>query len=157
MTTISHTDDPKTFKEAVQNPDWVSSMNVELEALELNDTWEVVPLPAGKTAIGNKWLYKTKDHPTGAVDRLKSRLVILGCKQKYGEDYSETFAPVAKMTTMRALLAVAAMKDWLTYQMDVTNAFLHGDLFEHVYMKLPQGYRITIGCQSPVTLRLFAS
>ena len=115
-------------------------MNTVLEALEDNETWIVTPLPPGKTTIGCKWLYKTKYNANGSVERCKSRLVILGCNQKYGEDYIETFAPVAKMSTVRTVLDVAAIHDWYTTQMDVTNAFLHGELCENVYMKMPQGY-----------------
>ena len=115
-------------------------MNCELDALERNDTWDIVPLPPNKKAIGCKWLYKTKYLPDGSIDKYKSRLVILGCRQVQGIDYGETFAPVAKMTTVRALLAVAAINNWHAIQMDVTNAFLHGDLQETVYMKLPKGY-----------------
>ena len=129
------------FKQAVTNPHWVAAMNEELEALELNDTWEITPLPHGKSAIGCKWLYKTKYHSDGTLERHKSRLVVLGNKQKYGIDYEETFAPVAKLATVRSLLAVAAIKDWAVHQMDVKNAFLHGDLQETVFMKLPPGYK----------------
>ena len=103
-------------------------MNCELDALERNGTWEITVLPPGKHAIGCQWLYKTKYKSDGTIDRFKSRLVILGCKQQAGVDYGETFAPVAKMTTVRTLLAVAAIQHWYTVQMDVTNAFLHGDL-----------------------------
>lgn len=115
-------------------------MNTELEALEQNNTWEIIPLPPGQRTIGSKWLYKTKFNPDGSILKHKARLVILGCKQQYGPDYHETFAPVAKMTTVRTLLAVAAVQEWDTIQMDVTNAFLHGDLSEIVYMTMPQGY-----------------
>lgn len=115
-------------------------MNVELEALEKNETWEVTELPSNRKAIGCKWIYKTKFKADGSIDKYKARLVILGYKQTYGIDYMETFAPVAKMATVRALLAVAAMKEWHVHQLDVSNAFLNGDLEETVYMLMPQGY-----------------
>lgn len=113
-------------------------MNDELTSLEVNNTWEVTELPSHKRAIGCKWLYKTKFNADGSLDKYKARLVILGNHQRPGEDYHQTFAPVAKMTTVRALLAIAALKQWEVHQMDVKNAFLHGDLEEDVYMKLPQ-------------------
>lgn len=116
-------------------------MDNELRALEVNDTWVITDLPKGKKAIDSKWLYKTKYKPDGSIDRLKARLVILGCRQKYGVDYTETVAPVAKMTTVRALLALAAMNGWITTQIDATNTFLHGNLYEDVYMKFPLGYQ----------------
>ena len=115
-------------------------MNLELRALERNDTWTITSVPHGKKAIGCKWLDKTKFNSDGTIERYKARLVILGCRQKYGADYQETFAPVAKMTTVRTLLAVVAMRKWHAYQMDVSNAFLHGDLEEDVYMTFPPGY-----------------
>lgn len=146
MSTLVATQDPIFFKDAIQHTHWISAMNSELDALEMNNTWDVMTLPPGKIAIGCKWLYKTKYKPDGSVDRHKARLVILGCRQKYGEDYTKTFAPVAKMATVRTLLAVAAIQDWYTVQMDVSNAFLHGDLFEDVYMKMPQGYTHS-GCR----------
>lgn len=116
-------------------------MNVELRALEANGTWEITTLPEGKKAIGSKWLYKTKYNSDGTFERCKVRFVIQGCRQRKGIHYDETFAPMAKMLTVRALLAVAAIKDWNISQMDVTNALLHGDLYDKVYMQLPKGYR----------------
>ena len=132
---LTVTADPTDFSKALQRDHWVKAMNVELEALEKNQTWEIVPLPPGCKSIGSKWLYKTKYNPNDTIKRHKSRLVILGCKQIYGIDYEQTFAPVAKMSTVRALLAVTAIFDWVAVQMDVTNVFLHGDLEEVVYMK----------------------
>lgn len=111
LSTLTSTTDPISFKTAVQKPEWVHAMNQELDALELNNTWEVTTLPPGCHAIGSKWIFKTKFLPDGSIDKHKARLVILGCHQKYGIDFSETFAPVAKLTTVRTLLAVAAMED----------------------------------------------
>lgn len=121
-------------------------MNAELDALELNDTWELTALPPNKHAIGCKWLFKTKFLPDGKVDKYKSRLVILGNKQQYGVDYAETFTPVVKLTIVRTLLVVAAMQKWYTCQMDVSNAFLYGELSDVIYMKLPPGYT-HLGCR----------
>lgn len=115
-------------------------MNLELEALELNNTWEVTFLPPQKHIIGCKWIFKTKFNPNGTVDRHKARLVVLGNKQQYGIDFAETFAPVANLTTVRTLLVVATMQNWHTCQMVVSNAFLHGELLDTIYMKLPAGY-----------------
>ena len=157
LTSVTTHEDPTSYKQAVKSQHWVEAMNVELEALERNGTWVIQALPPGKLAIGCRWLYKTKFKPDGTIERYKSRLVILGCKQQHGVDFGETFAPVAKMATVRTLLAVTAIQNWVTLQMDVTNAFLHGDLTEEVYMTFPQGYsgwgsRIELGNQTNSTL-----
>jgi hypothetical protein len=124
--------DPLHFKHAVTKREWVKAMNEELDALEENKTWEIEDLPEGRKAIGLEWLYGTKDERDGNPERKKSRLVIMGNRQKFGIDYDQTFAPVAKMGTVRSRLAVAAIEEWYVQQMDVKNAFLHGDLHETV-------------------------
>ena len=115
-------------------------MKKEIRALEENGTWTLESLPEGKRAIDSKWVYKVKYRPNGEVERYKARLVAKGFTQEEGVDYHDTFVPVAKLVTVRTLLAVAVKKIWIINQLDVNNAFLNGDLDEEVYMKIPQGF-----------------
>ena len=115
-------------------------MDKEIEALEVNNTWTLAPLPPSKFAIGYKWVYRVKYLPDGTIERYKARLVAKCFTQKYGLDYSETFFPVAKLVSVRIVLSLAAVKGWFLHQMDVNNAFLHGELLEDVDMCLPPGF-----------------
>ena len=132
--------EPRSYKEAAEIDVWCDSMDSEHGALQDNHTWTVTTLPKGKRAIASMWVYCIKYNPDGTVRRHKSRLVACGNRQKEGMDYKETFAPVIKMATFRIFLGVASARNWELHQMDVQNAFLHGDLEEEVYMKLPPGY-----------------
>ena len=106
----------------------------EMRNLEKNGTWELVDLPQGKQPAGCKWVFTIKHTPEGKVERYKARLVAKGYTQTYGIDYDETFAPVVKMNSVRMLISCVVNLDWDIYQMDVKNAFLHGDLHEEVYI-----------------------
>ena len=100
----------------------------------------MVDLPPGQSVVGCRWVYKIKTKADGFIERYKARLVAKGFAQEYDIDYEETFAPIACLTSVRCLIAVAAVRRWLLYQMDVKNAFLNGELHEKVYMQRPPSY-----------------
>ena len=132
--------EPASFHQAVQYLEWRAAMDKEIEALEVTNTWILVPLPPRKCPIGYKWVYRVKYLPDETTERYKARLVAKGFTQKLGLDYSETFSSVAKFVSVRIVLSLATMKGWFLHQMDVNNAFLHGDLVEDIYMCLPPGF-----------------
>ncbi|CAM8914178.1 unnamed protein product [Rhodiola kirilowii] len=111
-------------------------MDKEIYALQMNNTWIITDLPPNQPLTASKWIFRIKLKSDGSIERYKARLVAKGFTQIEGIDYNETFAPVAKMTTVRCLLAVAAIRTWPIFQLDVDNAFLHGSLDEDVYMQL---------------------
>ena len=140
LSTVLNLYEPQSYQEASADPQWQQAMQEELLALEKTHTWDLVDPPSNKTLVGCKWIYKIKTHSDGTIERYKARLVAKGFTQEYGIDYEETFAPVARITSVHVLLAIAAARKWKLSQMDVKNAFLNGDLEEEVYMHPPQGY-----------------
>ena len=137
--------EPTCWKDITQLPEreakrWIKAAEEEIISLQDTQAWVLTQLPAKKRAIGCKWTFKVKYNTDGTVERYKARLVAKGYSQKYGEDYDETFAPVVKHTTIRALLTVATTKQMLVKHFDVKTAFLHSDLTEDIYMEQPEGF-----------------
>eukprot|EP00253_Pinus_taeda_P001492 PITA_01492 len=115
-------------------------MNEELEQIEKNNTWELVPRPNDKNVIGTKWIFKNKLNENGDVIRNKARLVYKGYAEQEGIDFEETFAPVARLEAIRMFLALSSFQKFKVFQMDVKSAFLNGDLDEEVYIEQPDGF-----------------
>jgi Reverse transcriptase (RNA-dependent DNA polymerase) len=123
LNSLSQIEEPKVFEIAKLDPKWCKAMDEELHALEKNQMWEIYFLPKTKKPVGCKWVYKIKYRSDGTIERYKARLVAKGYTQTYGIDYHETFAPVAKMNTVRILLSIAVNNGWTLHQMDVKNVF----------------------------------
>lgn len=135
--------EPSTLSEALTSDhatEWNAATDSEYQSLTDNDTWELVELPADRKAISCKWVFEIKRGSDGKVDRYKARLVTKGYAQKYRVDYDETFSPVVRFSSIRALLAFAVQNDMLVHQMDVVAVFLNGSLDDEIYMQQPEGY-----------------
>ncbi|PKU62899.1 Retrovirus-related Pol polyprotein from transposon TNT 1-94 [Dendrobium catenatum] len=115
-------------------------MSAEFMALQKQGTWSLVPPPPHKIVLGSKWIFKLKTNSDGQLDRHKARLVAQGFNQEFGINFNETFSPVSKLPTIRILLLLAIHRNWPTLQFDISNAFLHGDLHDEVFMKQPPGF-----------------
>ena len=103
--------DPSVYEEAMKKTDWRMAMNSEIESIEKNKTWTLTELPVGTKKIGGKWVYKTKYDENGKIEKYKARLVAKGYSKKYGVDYTEVFAPVARMDTVQMIIALAAHRN----------------------------------------------
>ena len=128
---------PKILCDALAHPGWRQAMTNELSALHNSGTWELVLLPSRKSVVGYRWVFAIKVGPDGTIDHLKARLVAKVYTQIFGLDYGATFSTVAKMAFVRLFIAMASLQQWSLYQLDVTNAFLNGDLQEEIYMEQP--------------------
>ncbi|GJQ89925.1 putative ribonuclease H-like domain-containing protein [Tanacetum coccineum] len=132
--------EPTSIAKALEDPDWVDAMQEEMQQFINQQVWKLVPLPAGKHAIGTKWILKNKRDARGIVVRNKARLVAQGHRQEEGIDYDEVFAPVARIEAIRLFLAFASYMGFLVYQLDVKSAFLYGEIEEEVYVTQPKGF-----------------
>jgi len=134
--------EPINYKEALKIDVWKRAMVEELQSIERNQTWELVNLPDKKKKIDVKWVFKVKLNSDGQVSKYKARLVAKGFLQKQGIDYNEVFAPVARIETVRLVIAIACKNEWLLYHLDVKSAFLNGPLEELVFVSQPLGFEI---------------
>lgn len=144
---------PKSYEEAKESKEWNDAVEDEKGAMIRNHTWDEADLPPGKRAVSSKWVFTIKHLSNGDIERYKARLVARGFTQTYGEDYKDTFAPVAKLHTVRVILSIATNRDWDLWQMDVKNAFLQGELEEEVYMTPPPGLEDTVAPGKVLRLR----
>ncbi|XP_075111769.1 uncharacterized protein LOC142181952 [Nicotiana tabacum] len=136
-------EDPKTFQEAMSSRDaafWKEAIDDEMDSIISNNTWVLVDLPLGSKPIGCNWVFRRKYNTDGSVQTFKARLVAKGFIQKEGIDYFDTYAPVARITSIRVLLSLDSIYDLYVYQMDVKMAFLDGNLSEEIYMQQPEGF-----------------
>jgi hypothetical protein len=127
--------EPSSFQEAVQDPTWVDAMVEEYDSIVKNSVWDIVPRPIDKSVVGSRWIYKVKQAADGSVEKYKARFVAWGFSQIEGIDYGETFASVARYSSIRSILALSAQMGWPIHQMDVKNAFLNGIIEEEVYIE----------------------
>ncbi|KAJ9541717.1 LOW QUALITY PROTEIN: hypothetical protein OSB04_028223 [Centaurea solstitialis] len=132
--------EPTRVSDALQDSDWVTAMQEELNQFSALKVWRLVKRPQDKSVIDTKWLFKNKKDEHGTIVRNKARLVAKGYRQQEGIDYDQTFAPVARLEAIRMFLAYAAYKDFTVFQMDVKTAFLYGHLKEEVYVTQPEGF-----------------
>jgi hypothetical protein len=150
---VSEDGEPRSFAEAEHDPAWQAAMREEMDSIEQNGTWSLVELPHGHRPIGLKWVFKLKKNEAGAVIKHKARLVAKGYVQQPGIDFDEVFAPVARLESVRLLLAVAAQDGWPVHHIDVKLAFLNGDLGEEVYVAQPPGFVVAGAEQKVLRLR----
>ncbi|KAL8093519.1 hypothetical protein AgCh_035404 [Apium graveolens] len=136
-------DEPLTFRQAKDSSEsrhWKGALKSEIDSIVSNRTWELVDLPPGCSTIGCKWIFKRKLNHDGSINKYKARLVAKGFRQREGIDYFDTYSPVARMTTIRMLIALASVHGLIIHQMDVKTTFLHGDLEEEIYTDQPEGF-----------------
>jgi hypothetical protein len=126
---------PSSFQEAVQDPTWVDVMVEEYDSIVKNSAWEIVPRLVDKSMVGLRWIYKVKKAADGSVEKYKAKIVAWVFSQIEGITYDETFAPVARYSSIRSILALSAHMGWNIHQMDVKTTFLNDIIEEEVYIE----------------------
>jgi hypothetical protein len=134
--------EPSTFEEATGRHVWRDAMMEEYNSIMKNDVWEIVPRPEGKSVVISRLLYKLKFATDGNIEKYKSRFVARGFSQVEGVDYDETFAPIARYTSINSVIYIAAEMGWKIHQMDVKTAFLNGLIQNEVYIEQPLGFEV---------------
>jgi hypothetical protein len=134
--------EPTFFEEAIQKKEWADAMTEEYQSIIKNDVWEIVPRLNNKDVVSSRWLFKIKHAADGSIEKYKARFVARGFSQKEGIDYEETFSLVARYTSIRTIIALAAKMKWKLHQMDVKTTFLNGFIEEEVYIEKPQGFEV---------------
>jgi hypothetical protein len=135
-------EEPTCSEESIQRIEWADAMTEEYQSIMKNEVWEIVPRSKNKDGVSYRWLFKIKHAADGSIEKYKARFVSRGFSQKEGIDYEETFAPVARYTSIRTIIALAAKMKWKLHQMDVKTAFLNGVIEEEVYIEKPQGFEV---------------
>jgi len=136
-------DEPQTLQQAMKSKykdKWKEAIESEFSSLKENQTWKICELPKGKKTVKTRWIFKVKLDSNNHPDRFKARLVAKGFNQEFGVDYNETFAPVIKQQALKLCLAIAVNENLNVHQIDVSTAFLNGDLEEDVYIDPPDGF-----------------
>jgi hypothetical protein len=140
-------DDPRTYKQVMATkyaPQWDAGYDEEMSSLKKHKVWTLIPrsdVPTSRKIVGSRPHFHTKRDEKGEITRHKVRVVTKGYSQVQGVDYTNTYAPVARMESMHSVLHIGAALDWEIHQLDMKTAFLHGDLQEEVYMEQPEGQR----------------
>lgn len=129
---------PTTFEEANKLQVWKEAMQEEYNSIIKNNVWEVVPRPTDKSIVSSKWIFKLKHVVDGSIEKYKAKFVARGFSQKEGIDYDETFAPMARYTSIRTIISLVSIFGWNMYQMDVKTAFLNGNIDQEVFIEQPE-------------------
>ena len=137
---LAQKSEPTSVSQALSDPMWYKAMQEKYLALKTNHTWDLVLHATPVKIVGSKWVFRIKYNSDGSVSRYKVRLVAKGFHQTHGIDHTETFSPVVKASTVRVILSLAVLNQWVIRQVDVNNAFLNGILIEEVYMAQPEGF-----------------